>query len=306
MRLQTFIYAFAILMSSVTATAQHRQVAITIDDLPRGGDGGPKDYAAVSLMTRQLLQPFREQKIPVIGFVNAGRHQLSDKQFRSILDIWLDAGADLGNHSFSHPDFNRVTLQDYTADILKGEPALRTVLQSRGRHLEFYRHPFLHTGSTPEAKQGLQEFLNEHHYIVAPVTLDNSDYMYAALYQKPEFRERVKAEYIPYMESVVAFFEQRAIEVTGHEVMQTLLIHANQLNADMMPDLLAMFKRRGYEFVTLSKALRDPAYQLPDTYIGTGGFSWIHRWSITKGMPGKAEPDPPDWVQESFPKLNRW
>ena len=72
------------------------------------------------------------------------------------------------------------------------------------------------------------------------------------------------------MESVVAFFEQRAVEVVGREIPQILLIHASQLNADLMPDLLAMFKRRGYSFVTLRQALADPAYSLPESYVGEG------------------------------------
>jgi len=101
---------------------------------------------------------------------------------------------------------------------------------------------------------------------------------------------------VPYMESVVAFFEARAVEVVGHEFPQIFLIHANQLNADSMPDLLAMFRRRGYAFVSLDEALADSAYALPDGYVGRGGFSWIHRWSRTKGMAPKGEPDPPAWV----------
>jgi hypothetical protein len=101
------------------------------------------------------------------------------------------------------------------------------------------------------------------------------------------------------MESIVAFFEARSIEVVGREFPQVLLIHANQLNADLMPDLLAMFRRRGYTFVTLERALEDEAYRLPDDYAGRGGFSWIHRWARTKGMPPKGEPDPPTWVQEA-------
>src|ERR1022692_4846029 len=31
-----------------------------------------------------------------------------------------------------------------------------------------------------------------------------------------------------------------------------------------------------------------------------GGFSWIHRWSRTKGMPNKGEPDEPEWVRKAF------
>jgi peptidoglycan/xylan/chitin deacetylase (PgdA/CDA1 family) len=282
------------------AVAQQRQVAITIDDLPRGGDGGPRDLAALRTMTMKLMLPFREQQIPVIGFVNAGRFDGPAAGLRGVLEIWLAAGADLGNHSWSHPDINNTPLAQYTADIVKGEPAVRAALAARGRQLQFYRHPFLHVGSTPEDKRGLQAFLDRQGYRVAPVTLDNADYMYARLYENPQHRERMRAEYVPYMESVVEFFEKRAVEVVGREFPQVLLIHANQLNADLMPELLAMFRRRGYSFVTLDEALQDPAYQLPEDYVGRNGFSWIHRWSRARGMPNKGEPDPPQWVQAAF------
>jgi hypothetical protein len=83
------------------------------------------------------------------------------------------------------------------------------------------------------------------------------------------------------------------------------LIHASQLNADLMPELLAMFRRRGYTFVSLSRALDDEAYRLPENYAGTGGFSWIHRWSKTKGMPPKGEPDPPKWVEDGMAAISK-
>jgi peptidoglycan/xylan/chitin deacetylase (PgdA/CDA1 family) len=284
----------------ITLTGASREVAITIDDLPRGGDGGPRTLAAIREMTAQILKPLRDQQIPVIGFVNAGRQaELGADGLRQILDLWLDSGADLGNHSYSHLNINNVPLDEYTADIVRGEPILRAALATHSRTLRFYRHPFLFTGPTPEIKKGMQDFLDRHEYRVAPVTLDDADYQFAALYTRPEYRERVRAAYVPYMESIVAFFEARSIEVVGREFPQVLLIHANQLNADLMPDLLAMFRRRGYTFVTLERALEDEAYRLPDDYAGRGGFSWIHRWSRTKGMPPKGEPDPPPWVQEA-------
>ena len=287
----------------LTAHAQtpQRAVAITIDDLPKAGDGSSPSFDAVYAINERLLRPFRDQRIPVTGFVNA-HHELAlgaDK-LRRLLDLWLDAGAELGNHTYSHPDINKVPLADYTADVTKGEPLLRAALEARGRHLRYFRHPYLHAGPTPEIKAGLQKFLDDAGYRAAPVTLDNSDYMYATLYTRPEHRERVRREYLPYMESVVEFFEKRSAEVAGREFPQILLIHDNQLNADLMPDLLDMFRRRGYRFVTLDDALSDDAYRLRDDYAGAGGFSWIHRWSKTKGMPAKGEPDPPSWVTAAF------
>jgi peptidoglycan/xylan/chitin deacetylase (PgdA/CDA1 family) len=278
-----------------------RAVAITIDDLPRGGDGSSPSFDAVYAMNQRLLRPFKDGRIPVTGFVNA-HHELTlgADQLRRVLDLWLDAGAELGNHTYSHPDINKVPLADYTADVVKGEPLLRAALEARGRRLRYFRHPFLHAGPTPEVKAALQRFLDDAGYRVAPVTLDNSDYVYAALYTRPEYRERVRREYLPYMESIVEFFETRSVEVAGREFPQILLLHDNQLNADLMPDLLDIFRRRGYRFVSLDEALADEAYRLRDDYAGSGGFSWIHRWSKTKGMPARGEPDPPAWVMAAF------
>ena len=297
-----------LLFTAILVSAQPRQVAITIDDLPRGGgDRGARDLASIRAMTQKLLAPLRG--VPFIGFVNAGRaQQLGDAGLQEILRMWLDYGGTLGNHSDSHPDLNDTPLDQYTDDILRGEPAIEKAL---GKRPVYFRHPFLHTGPDVERREGLARFLAEHGYLVAPVTLDNSDWIFAAVYSDALRRKdtalalKVKRAYVPYMESVVAFFEARSKEVVGREIAQTLLIHASQLNADSMPDLLAMFRRRGYRFVSLEEALRDDAYQLKENYTGKGGFSWIHRWSRYLGMPNKGEPDEPAWLAEEYKKLAR-
>jgi peptidoglycan/xylan/chitin deacetylase (PgdA/CDA1 family) len=291
----------ALLFFVLMADADGREVAITIDDVPRGGDSEERSLEAVRTMTDRLLRPFSEQRIPVTGFVNEGRQvDFGPEGLREVLELWLDAGAELGNHSYAHLSINNVPLAQFTADITRGEAVLKAALAVRGRELRYFRHPFLFTGPTPEIKAGLQQFLDAGGYIVAPVTLDNADYMFAALYTKPEYRERVRREYVPYMESVVASFEAASVALAGREFPQVLLIHANELNADSMPELLAMFRRRGYTFVTLERALADDVYRLPDGYVGRGGFSWIHRWTRTKGLPLKPEPEPPAWVTEGW------
>jgi hypothetical protein len=104
---------------------------------------------------------------------------------------------------------------------------------------------------------------------------------------------------------VVAFFERRSVEVVGREFPQIMLLHASELNSRMMPEILKMFRRRGYRFVSLAEALQDNAYRLPESYIGPGGFSWIHRWSMAKGMPNQGEPDEPEWVRRAFREAPR-
>ena len=293
------------LAASCTAAGASREVAITIDDLPRGGDGGGQTFEDIQAMTRRLLAPFQARKIPVTGFVTPGRTQLAPDELRAILDLWLDAGAELGNHTDSHADLNTVTVAEYEKEILKGESALLWTLQSRGKKLEFFRYPMLHTGPAPEVKHAIEQFLAAHGYRNAPVTIDNSDYMFAVAYLDPKLADRVRREYVPYLESVVAFFERRSVEVVGREFPQIMLLHSSEMNSWMMPKILRMFRRRGYRFISLDEALRDPAYRLPDNYVGRGGFSWIHRWSMTKGMPNKGEPEEPPWVRKAFETSRR-
>ena len=293
---------FLPMLCAAAAFGQPRQVAITIDDLPRGDDVARRDFASVERVTVKLLEPLRG--IPVIGFVNAGRRgEMSEADLRKILRLWIASGATLGNHTWSHPDLNDVSLGDYEANILRGEHAITEAL---GHRPIYFRHPFLHTGPTMEKHRGLDTFLREHGYRVAPVTLDNSDWMFALVYaqalkeRNAPLAARARAAYVPFMESIFGFFEKRSREVIGREFPQILLIHASQLNADMMPDLLDMMRRRGYRFVSLDEALQDHAYRLPDWYVGSAGVSWIHRWSLAKGMPAKREPNEPAWVRQEY------
>ena len=292
------------LLLVAAAGGQTRQVAITFDDLPRGGDSAKaRDLESIRAMTEKLLRALGG--VPTIGFVNAGRvPEIGDAGLQSILKIWLEHGADLGNHSYSHLNINQAPLAEYTADVLRGEPAVTAAL---GHRPVYFRHPFLLTGKDAATKRSLAEFLAQHGYRVAPVTLDDDDYVLARVYatalaDDPKLAQRVKDAYVPYMESIFAFFEARSKEVAGHEIAQVLLLHANQLNADSMPALLEMMRRRGYQFVTLDTALRDAAYRLPEEYAGTGGFSWIHRWSKTKGMAPKGEPSEPQWILDEYRK----
>lgn len=274
-----------------------REVAITFDDLPRGGDR-EGSIEADREMTIKLLAPFRRDHIPVTGFVNECRHA---NELRSLLGLWVAAGADLGNHTCSHIDLNKTSVAEFESEIIKGEIVTTELL---GHRPLYFRYPFLHAGDSPEVKMAVRNFLVARGCRTAPVTLDNSDYMFARYYAKilaaRDLSEagRIRKTYIAYMESIFEFFEQRSLEVTGHEIRQILLLHASQLNADTMPDLITIMRGRGYSMVSLTRALEDPAYSLADTYVGPGGFSWIHRWSMTKHMKPKGEPDEPEWIRK--------
>jgi peptidoglycan/xylan/chitin deacetylase (PgdA/CDA1 family) len=285
-----------------------REIAITFDDLPSTHG----DLQTMTHVTRKMLQTIKAHDIPAIGFVNEAKlyapGQIDERT--SLLRMWLDAGLELGNHSFSHISIDRAPISAYKEDVIRGETVTRMLLGEKGKKLRYYRHTQLRTGPTLEYKQALDSFLKERGYTIAPVTIDNNEYIFADAYSRAKRRgdqqavKRIVDAYTPYMEQVFAFFEKLSAEALGYEIKQVLLLHANELNADHLEDLIQMMRRRGYRFISLEEALKDKAYSLPDAQA-TRGFSWIHRWMLAKGMQLKEEPREPGFITDLFNQLRR-
>ncbi len=303
---------------AVTVAAADREVAVTFDDLPGPGGGlVSNEVPALRENTRKLLAAFREHDVPVVGFVNEGKLFLAgegppDAVARTaVLEMWLEAGFELGNHTYSHRSLNRTPLEEFQADVVKGEAVTSRLLAARGRKLRYFRHPFLQVGLDLEKRRAFESFLAGRGYTIAPVTIDDDDYVFAALYADALRRgdtkaaERIGAAYLVYMAAVVPFVEEVAQRLTGREIRHVLLLHANTLNADYFGKVAESIRRRGYRFITLETALEDEAYRLPDTYVGEWGLSWLHHWETTAGRPRSPSPDPPDWITKAYQALPR-
>lgn len=300
---------YALILISLTPvfvrTQNVRTVAVTIDDLPvvstRSSLRNRRD------ITKKLLAHVTAAKVPAIGFVNENKLYVGSKEDKKQIDLlrmWLAAGLELGNHTYSHRSLNQIDLSEYEADLLKGEAITKRLLAEKGQKIRFFRHPYLQTGRTMEIKAEFDRFLTEHGYTIAPISFDNADYIFSRAYDiafdrgDKALMKKVGEAYVPYMERKLEYWERQSMKLFGREIAQTLLIHANFINSDYFDDLAAMFTRRGYKFVDLETALKDDAYRLPDTYIGPAGISWLHRWAREKGKDSilADEPSVPEFV----------
>lgn len=287
-----------------------REIAITIDDLPVASVFG-QDLARAQQVTRDLVAALARHQVPAIGFVNEIKLE-DDGRVNparvALLQQWIAAGLELGNHTRTHPDLHRVPLDTYSADILEGERVTRRLLRAAGRDLEFFRHPFLHTGRSAAVRAGVEAFLKQHGYRVAPVTMDNYDYQFAAAYERAggggdaPRQQQITAAYLDYMDAVVGYYEQQSQALLGRAMRHTLLLHASPLNAAAFDALAERLKARGYNFVSLKHALEDPAYAMQDEYTGPAGITWLHRWALAAGKKGlffAGEPEVPERVGKS-------
>lgn len=305
--------ALAALTLSSPAVAQHRAIAVTFDDLPyQAADEALCDPRAAMALTTGFVDMLRPLDTHATAFINEGKVCEAQRAtlLPQVLHAWLDAGLDLGNHTFSHLNVHRTTPEAWLADTDQGATITRSVLEARGRRLHWFRHPYLFTGETPEKKAAMAEGLAQRGYDVAPVTIDNNDWMFAAVYRQAEaagdeaLKARIGEAYVAHMTTVLDHFEPYSAELTGgREPAQVLLLHANSLNRDWYPQIHALYLARGYRFVTLEEALADPIYAHADTYTRANGISWLHRWTATEGRPIRWEPEPPKWITDAYAAL---
>ena len=294
----------ALAVATPAAAAPQRSVAVTFDDLPITGSAGtPCRPERLLAFNTAFVTMLRAQRVPAAVLANAGRACGGDRSFMAkVLRSWVDAGFELGNHTATHPDLNRVGVDAFMADVEAGEPPLKAALAPAGRRLRYFRHPFLRTGTTAEVRAEADRRIAERGYTIAPVTIDNEEWVFAAVYADAEDRgdaaakARIGAEYVDYMLKVTEFYEGYSRDLLGREPAQVLLLHVNALNRDHFPALRRGLAARGYRFVSLDEALRDPVYATPDTYLGRRGVSWLQRWAIARGGRYTPEPAPPEWI----------
>jgi peptidoglycan/xylan/chitin deacetylase (PgdA/CDA1 family) len=298
----------ATLALSQVLFAQEKEICITLDDLPTVSYDF-KEIEFQQTIIKKLIATFDAYQIPAIGFVNEGKlykNGALDPAKVDLLKTWLGAGYELGNHTYAHKDYHKVTFDKFSQDIIDGEKVCKDLVKAYGQEYIYFRHPFLHVGLDKAKHDSLKIFLWDHGYKEAPVSIDNDDYIFAYAYSKAmknedmELMQKIGKDYIDYMEQKLIFFENQSEKLLGRNVKQILLLHANAINADYLDELADRYQKHGYSFISMSEALQDPAYQREITKYNNWGISWIDRWALSEGKTGdffQGDPVTPDYVK---------
>lgn len=298
-RLVASLISLAAPLLLANAPAHVGTVALTFDDLPVFGaftSAGEGDR-----ITEELLAGLQRHHWTATGFVNELQLQAPDKQQRvALLQKWLDAGMDLGNHTYSHLSLNATPVDAYVADIRRDEEETGRLLAATGRRERWFRYPYLETGSTREKHDRVAAWLTQHGYRVAPVTMENSDWQFSAPFDDAlmhgDVREarRIRERYLRYTRAAVAWYIAAGRRLFGRQPSFVFLLHASRLNAASIDRLSDILRRTKLRVMPLDNAMEDPAYRTADHYVGPDGNEWLERWSETLHR---------DLHFESFPKV---
>lgn len=284
-----------------------RRMALTFDDLPYVAVGND-DLGKARRTTMALLRALKSRRAPAVGFVNEAKLTTKGEEDARVglLREWVEAGMILGNHTYSHADFNLTTVEGFQEEILRGEVVTRRLMAAREPYPLFFRHPMTHTGDTSEKKKAIEAFLAARGYAVAPHTVDSVDFLFNVAYARArdardeDTAKRLREAYLDFVVRATEFAEGAAPRIFGHDIPQTMLLHANDLNADCLEELLRRLEARGYRFVALAEAMSDPAYRTTDSFTTRFGPSWLWRWarSMSLDISFADDPEPPAWVTD--------
>lgn len=251
-------------------------------------------------ITNILAEKLKQEKIPAVGFVEGSKfynkdfngsgddfYKLLPPQIASV-KIWRDAGLEVGIGSYSDLKFQETTFDDYVADAKKNIELVKPILSENNRQLRYFNYQFSKTGNNFESKNQFEQWLAEQKLRSVPTTFDNLEvfsnlYKMAEELDEPEASRKIKQDFLNSMEKIIVHYEDYSKELFGREIPQTLVLTPSNLVLDSMDEIFAIFRKHGYEFVSLEDALSDEVFNQTETYTNYEGNSWFNRQAAAKG-----------------------
>ena len=296
-----------VILGTHSSISAEKRVAITIDDVPVTSSV-PLSLSEKQKVTAGLLAALANEKAPAVAFVNEQQlFQAGQVDAHiALLEAWLIAGHELGNHTFSHVGMHETEVEAMADDVNKGSVVSRWLSDRFQRPYRYFRHPFTQTGNSKAEQLAFESELAEQQLKSVPFTIEHTDYMFSCIYDRADENQVntdfLVEDYLNHLDVAIDAFETMSDELFGRQIPQIWLIHANQLNAQTLAKQLSHFKARGYRFITVEEALSDQAYQLDTPPSKQFGPSWLMRWArqMQKKLSVYGQPAPSERVMQAY------
>lgn len=258
------------------ASGYAQSLALTFDD-----GFNPAEQPQAAAWNAAILAALADAHLKSILFA-AGKRVASPAGL-ALVRNWGLAGHEIGNHSWSHWDLSAdsITLAAYIADADKDEALLKRMPGWTRR----FRFPYLKEGDTAAKRDGFREWLAARGYGSGAVSIDASDWYYSSRYlawkdahpgaDPAPFR----AAYLDHLWSRARYYDGLSQQLFQRSVKHVLLLHTNAINAAFLPDVIAMFRSKGWTLIGPEQAWHDPVYAIKPAVLPAGESIL---WSLAK------------------------
>ena len=262
--------------SLLAGPACAQSLALSFDD-----GFNPHDSTQAAAWNAEILRALADGHVQAILYP-AGRNVDSPEGLALVKD-WGLAGHAIGNHTYNHRSLGarEMTLPLFIADVERNQ-ALLAALPGWTSRLRF---PYLKEGDTAAKRDGMRAWLAAHAYGSGAVSIDASDWYYDERYGHgwggipvPSHGRSVRPTSPTYgtARSTTTGLSQRLL---GAARNMCLLLHTRRINAEFLPDIIAMFRARGWTIISPAEAYTDPLYARQPTTLPAGESIL---WSLAK------------------------
>ncbi len=248
-----FLLTLLLVIFTSQSFAIKREIAITIDDLPFVGE-------SKNFHLNMIIDAFKASEVPATGFIIAREVNASNLP---VLQKFHDAGLGLGNHTVSHANLNKLSADRYIQEIAEADKILSPVMSEP----KYFRYPYLVMGDGFK-KERVMHFLASKNYRIAPISIDSKDFVFNQLLlsvpesERRQFLTVLKPCYLDFIWQQTLKAEEHSRALRKPDRPQILLIHANLLNAYVLPDIINLYKQNNFSFVSLEEALKTDNKQV--------------------------------------------
>lgn len=145
------------LMFSLSVHA--KEIALTFDDAPVGSTV----FFETHQRTNELIKKLKALNVPpVIIFANPCKRDDANLVIEQ-LKAYTAGGHIIGNHTCSHPRFDKVGFEVFSADALKADKILSPLYSGQ----KYFRYPFLNEGTDETGRDKMRDWLSRNNYRMA-------------------------------------------------------------------------------------------------------------------------------------------
>ncbi len=260
------------LFASVVHSAD---IAITFDDLPYVASADLSLQEGKGIV-ESVIRTLANHHATAIGFAIGEK---ITPQTSVLISEFVSAGNTLGNHTWTHPDYNKITVEQFRNEVKKTEQLISPWKMKS----KYFRFPYLDQGNSKEKLKKAERVLINMNYQNVSASINNDDFKYNNDYvnalSKDQFSaaKNIGEKYLNHIKERTFHFQRMAQKKFGRDVKHIILLHMNKINADYLNQLLDWYESQGWKFISIQDALTDPIYATSGYYTGSKGVSQLER-----------------------------
>jgi len=251
------LYVLLLPLLCMSSLSKSKEIAITFDDSPRKAVGyfnGPE-------RANKLVEELKSHNVSQVAFFSNSVRLNTEGIQR--LQTYSQAGHIIANHTDNHPDFNKVSLDEYVQNFLLADSKLSQFKSFK----KLFRFPYLREGDNNQKRDGMRTALKKQGYINAYITLNNYDWYIENLFQSavkkgvPIDFDRLRQFYVQVMMESIEYYDEMANKHLGRSPKHVLLLHEMDISALFIGDLVNELRRTGWKIITPEQAYSDEIAQ---------------------------------------------